>query len=315
MKTFLILSAALAVSLAGASTALAQRPILRPPAYEHEHEEGRLRRRDRQPVQIHPHGHAAEWIPVIRQRAEAIAYEIDYVQEHLEGHLEEGHADRAMAQLFRQADATLAEAIHFHDSLRPGSTTREIADHFRVLDKQVHALMEMMQATNDPVLRRAVSRLAFADEQLYAAVGTPAGQAGPEFIARQAHVLAGEAQRLERSARAIIASQDHREGGDHRADRQLLDALHDFTDKVEHFHETAEHEDDAEHIAEDFQLVDRSWHRVVELMNQNPHGAYLSRRAQRVGSMHDDLSRVIGVRAERRLIRFNIGNIGIDLRP
>ena len=145
--------------------------------------------------------------------------------------------------------------------------------------------MRAMQATDDGFLRRSAARLAFADERLHAAVVIGVGRPTGGFIARQAHVLAGEAERLERAARATVARQDHREGGDHRGDRELLDALHDFTAKVEHFHETAETEDDPGHLAEDFALVDRSWQRVVELMNRNPYGAYLSRRASRVGAM------------------------------
>lgn len=48
-------------------------------------------------------------------------------------------------------------------------------------------------------------------------------------------------------------------------------------------------------------------------MNRNPRGAYLSQRASRVGAMHDDLSRVVGVKTERRVIRFNVGGIGINV--
>lgn len=301
MKSVLIPAAAFAAALAVAP-ADAQNV---PPAYreQHRHEHD------------HDHGHGlpADQASLIRQRVDALSNELDYIQEHLEEHLEEGHVDQASAQLFRQADEALREAVHFRRSIRTGAETREVYDHFRVLDGQVHALMQAVQNSNDAPLRRAASRLAFADEQLHAAVARGAGQTTGEFIARQAHVLAGEAQRLERSARAVIAQQDHHEEGDHRGDRELIDALHDFVDKVEHFHETAENENDPGHLAEDFAIVDQSWHRVVDRINRNPHGAYLYRRAQRVGAMHDDLSRVIGVKTERRPIRFNVGRIGIQL--
>ncbi|HEX6985686.1 MAG TPA: hypothetical protein VF170_09925 [Planctomycetaceae bacterium] len=263
----------------------------------------------------HGHGQPADRTAVIRQRTDALANELDNVQEHLEEHLQEGHADRAMAQLFRQADAALAEAIHFQESVRRDTPPREIAGHFRELDGQVHGLIKGLRAIDDPALRRLSSRLASADEQLHAVVtigggGRPSG----DFAARQAHALADEAQRLERAARATIAQQDHDDRGDHRGDRELLDALRDFSGKVEHFHETAENENDSAHLAQDFAAVDQSWHRVVDLMNRNPHGAYLSRRAERVGTMHDSLAEALGVQGERRVIRFNIGGIGVDLQ-
>jgi len=303
MKSILIPAAAFAAALA-AAPADAQNL---PPAYREQDRRG--------PVHEHEHGpvRPVDQTVAIRQRVDALSNELDYLQEHLEEHLEEGHADPAMAQLFRQADAAQGEAVHFRRSLRAGTPPQEIADHFRELDRLVHDLMQGMQATDDPALRRSTSRIAYADEQLHALVATGSGRPGGDFIARQAHVLAGEAERLERAARAVIAQQDHHEEGDHRGDRELLDAMHDFTAKVEHFHETAESEDDPAHVAEDFAIVDRSWHRVVELVNRNAHGAYLYRRAQRVGAMHDALSKVIGVKTERRPVRFNVGGIGIQL--
>jgi hypothetical protein len=278
-----------------------------PPVYR---EQDGLRDQNRFPQNRNPQ--AASQTQVVRQRTDALANELDAVLEHLEEHLEEGHGDRATGQLFNQAEAALQEAVHFRQSVRNGTSPQEIQEHFRVLDGQVHALMQAMQASQDAPLRRSVSRLAYADEQLHAAVnmGQPASS---EFIARQAHVLAGEAQRLERAVRSVIAQQDHREGGDHHGDPELINAVHAFYDRVEHFHETAETEHDLGHLAQDWAAVDQSWHQVVDLMNRNPHGAYLYRRAQRVGAMHDELSRVIGVRTERRAIRFNVGGVNIQL--
>lgn len=279
-----------------AATAQAQNV---PPAYRDQH------RHDRGPVVTRP---AGDSLSMVRLRADALAGEIDYLQEHLEADLEAGGS----AELFAQADDALREAIHFRRSVVNGVDPREVAEHFRTLDAQVHGLMQAVQDSGDPFLERAASRLAFADEQLHAAVsagGRPTG----EFLARQAHVLAGEAQRLMRSAQAVIAQQDRHADGDHHGDPELLAAIQAFTDRVEHFHETAETEDDPGHLAEDFALVDESWHQVVDLLNRNPHGAYFYRRAQRVGAMHDDLSRVIGVKAPRRAIRFNVGGIGINL--
>ncbi len=304
MKGFLVSAGAfVAAAFAGVS---ADAQLVLPPGYRdqhrHEHEQGR-------PPQVR----TADQLPLIRQRTDALANEIDYIQEHIEEHLEEGHADSATYALFSQADEALREAVHFRKSLVSGSNLRDVYEHFRVLDQQVHALLPAIQSSEDPSLRRSASRLAFADEQLHAAVAVGAGQTTAEFIARQSHVLAAEAQRLERAARVTIAQQDHDQEGDHHGDRELIDALHDFSDRVEHFHETAENEDDPGHVAVDFALVDRSWQRVVELMNRSPHGAYISRRAQRVGAMHDDLSKVIGVKAPRRAIRFNLGGIGVQL--
>lgn len=248
---------------------------------------------------------------VIRQRVDTLANELDNVQEHLEEYLAEGHGDRTMAQLFRQADAALAEAIQFQRSVRRDTPPQEIAGHFHELDGQIHGLIKELRAIDDQVLRRLSSRLASADEQLHAIVVIGADRPSGDFAARQAHALAEEARRLERAARMTIAQQDRNNSGDHRGDRELLDALRDFGGKVEHFHETAETENDSAHLAQDFTAVDQSWHQVVELMNRNPHGAYLSRRAERVGTMHDSLAEALGVQGERRSIRFNIG---VDLQ-
>lgn len=305
MKALTVSAAALMAAALVAADGYAQGL---PPVYR-EQDRG-IRDQNRSPQNRNPQ--ATSQTQVVRQRTDSLANELDAVLEHLEEDLAEGHGGRATAQLFHQAEAALQEAVHFRQSVRTGTTPQEIREHFRVLDGQVHALMQAMQQSQDAPLRRSVSRLAYADEQLHAAVamGQPATA---DFVARQAHVLAGEAQRLERAVRSVIAQQDHHEGGDHRGDPELINAVHDFVDKVEHFHETAETENDPGHLAVDFADVDQSWHRVVDLINRNPHGAYLYRRAQRVGAMHDDLSRIIGVRSERRPIRFNVGGVNIQL--
>ncbi len=328
MKSVVIPVAALAVGLAGGSWAAGQdsfrddTPRVRPPIHEHE-EDGPGRPGERRAVQgdlhdrehdDHGHGRPADRPSVIRQRADALANELDNVQEHLEEHLQEGHADRTMTQLFRQADAALAEAIHFQRSIRPETPPQEVAEHFQVLDRQVDGLIKGLRAIDDRVLRRMSSRLASADEQLHAVISTGGGRPAGDSVARQAHALAEEARRLERAARATIAQQDHNDQGDHRGDRELTDSLRDFAGKVEHFHETAETEHDSAHLAQDFAIVDQSWHRVVDLMNRNPHGAYLSRRAERVGELHDSLAQAIGVQGERKVIRFNVGGIGVNLQ-
>ena len=307
MKTLLI-----AVSMSGfmcvSATADAQAPAQRrnlPPTYRHEHDhnhQGNL-----------PPGRVAEATTLIQQRADQLANAIENLQEHIEDHLEDGHGSREMYKLFDQAEGTLVQTIQFRRASRAGVPPRQIYDNFRALDQQVHGLMQAVQSANDNAMRRNLSQLAYADERLHAAVAKEAGQTTGEFVARQAHVLAAESQELERAVRLTMARQDGDEDGRHRGDAELVDALHRFTDRVEHFHETAEHEDDMEHLRQDFALVDQSWHQVVDLMNRNPHGAYLSRRAQRVGAMHDDLSRVLGVKAERRPIRFNLGPFDINL--
>lgn len=329
MKTILVPAAALSVGLACGGWAAAQDRFRDdPPVHEHEleHEtDAPVRQRGRQVEELDPHAHehehadphgrgqAADRTALIRQRAAAVANELDRIQEQLEEHLQEGHGDQGMRRLFRQADTALAAAVHFRRTLKPGMPPQEVAEHFRELDGQLHGLIEAMESIDDRDLRRAASRLDYADEQLHAAAVTGAGRPGADFVVRQAHVLAGEAQRLERAARATIAEQDHEEEGDHRGDRELLEALRDFAGKVAEFHETVETGRDAGHVAQDFEVVDQSWHRVVDLMNRNPHGAYLSRRAERVGSMHDELSRVVGVKTERRLIHFDVEAADVEV--
>ncbi len=320
MKTLLIPAAMFAAAVLSGEAAYAQlleqnrNPTL-PPTYRHEHDEDRSRgsANDRVRVPGGPSNRVSDQTTLIRQRADAVANEVENIQAHLEDHMEEGHADQATYRLFYTADSALQQTIQFRRSIQPAASPEEVYEQFRALDQQIHGLMQAVQASNDPTVTRDLSRLAYADERLHAVVATGAGQTTSGFIARQAHVLATEAQQLERAARVTIAQQDgHAEGG-HRGDAELIEAIHVFADRVEHFHETAEHENDRSHLAEDFTRLDQSWQRVVELMNRNPHGAYLSRRAQRVGAMHDDLSRVIGVKAERRSIRFNIGGVGVDL--
>lgn len=218
-----------------------------------------------------------------------------------------------MYELYDRAEGVLGQAIQFRRSIQPGMPPRQVYDQFRPFDQQVHGLMQAVQGTDDSFMRRNLSQIAYADERLHAVVATGAGQTTGEFIARQAHVLAGEAQQLERAVRFTMRRQDGDEEGRHHGDAELVDAIHRFTERVEHFHETVEHEDDREHLREDFARLDQSWHQVVELMNQNPHSAYLQRRAQRVGAMHDDLSRVLGVESQRRTIRFNVGPFDINL--
>lgn len=306
MKTILIPSALFAATFAAAAEAqvLNQNRNL-PPTYRHEHEHDapNTRRPNRMPDQA----------TQIQQRTDQLANAIENLQEHLEDHIRDGHGGRDLYRLFDQCEAVLLQTVRFRRSVRQNVPPRQIYDQFRALDQQVHGLMQAVQGTNDRVLQRHLAHVTYADERLHAIIATNAGQTTNGFIARQAHVLAAEAQQLERAVRFIIERQDGDDEGRHRGDAELIDAVHRFADRVEHFHETAEHEDDREHLRQDFARLDQSWHQVVELMNRNPHGAYLSRRAQRVGSMHDDLSRVLGVETERRVIRFNVGPFDINL--
>ncbi len=307
MKTILFPSALFAAVFASAAADAQVRNQNRnlPPTYQHEHEhDDRGTGRPARPV---------DQTTQIQQRADQLANAVEEIQEHLEHHIHDGHGEQEMYQLFDQCETVLGQTVQFRRAVRQDVPPRQVYDQFRALDQQVHSLMQAVQKSNDRALQRDLSQLAYADERLHAAVATVAGQTTNEFIARQAHVLAAEAQQLERAVRFTMERQDGDEDGRHRGDAELVDAIHRFADRVEHFHETAEHESDRQHLREDFALLDQSWHQVVDLMNRNPHGAYLSRRAQRVGSLHDDLSRVLGVETQRRAIRFNVGPFDINL--
>lgn len=327
MRKLGILVAALGIGLAGGRTGAQAPPTARPPAarlddrHGHDDSAGEGRRAslgERDPSHGPPPGEGehgrgpdadgAEEGAAVEQRAEALAGELEVAAEHLEdGLIPDGNDDRPAdprtVRLFRRTEMALVEAVRFRDLIGTGAAPQKVLSEFESLDDHVQGVLPVLLSSQNPALRRSGSRVAYADEQLRALVATGAARRPSELVPRQARVLSAEAARLERAARFDVAQIDADDVGTRRGDPELVAAIRAFSEATDRFDLTAETERDPGHLAKSFSAVDVGWRRVVELANANRLGVFVLRRAERVGTIHEEIRRALGVPGDRPVIR------------
>jgi len=223
-------------------------------------------------------------------RAAAIERWTDHLLSELD-HLQEDISFEREADLRRlgaPVDEALTAAVHFQRVLARGAGHAHLLRDFRALDTAVHNLLERLSSYRQSWLRRAASRIQYADQQLHyllAATDAPGQDGYRELVARHAHVLETESRQLEQVAR--------QERSRRQLDGSLERAVRSFADDAKHFHQSVERGADSEHLRNDFAELDRSWHRVVNQINTSPYGMYLRRHAQRVDAVHNQLHEIL----------------------
>lgn len=202
--------------------------------------------------------------------------ELDHLQEDL--YYERGNYPSGLSE---QVEETSRAVAHFGQMLRRQSDRQHLMRDFQEMDRQVHRLTDRLNQSGDQWLRRQAARIRYPDEQLHYALQTISADPrtpSRELLARHAHVLESEAKSLEELVDRIG-----------RRDDRLRDAVDDFAEEAEHFHETVEKGADIDHLRDDFRDVDEAWHRVVEYINRSAYGLYLRRNAQNVNRVHNQM--------------------------
>ncbi len=204
---------------------------------------------------------------------------IDRLQEDL--YFERGTYPAGLQEKADRASATVA---HYHKTVRDGDRRRQMRD-FREMDEEIHKLVELLERSGDPWLRRQASRIRHPDEQLHFALRT--GQDTREgvdtaLIARHAHLLEREAKSLQDVGDRVS-----------RQDQRLRKTIERFVHEAEHFHEVAEKDADLDHLRRDFEDLDDAWHEVVEYINQSRYGLYFRRAAQDVNLVHNQIHTLV----------------------
>lgn len=202
--------------------------------------------------------------------------ELDHLQEDL--YYERGNYPAGLEDQVDQASRAVA---HFRQVVRRSSDPQHLMRDFEEMDRQIHQLVDRLNQSGDSWLRRQASRIRYPDEQLHYALRTASADTrspSRELLSRHAHVLESEARNLQELVERIG-----------RRDDRMRDAVRDFAEEAEHFHEVVEQGADVQHLSDDFRDVDDAWHRVVDHVNRSAYGLYLRRTAQNVNRVHNQI--------------------------
>lgn len=204
---------------------------------------------------------------------------IDHLQEDL--YFERGSYPTGLQE---RADRASAAVAHYHEAMRRGDRQHVMRD-FQEMDEEIHELVELLERSGDPWMRRQASRIRYPDEQLHFALRT-----GPNHREKvDTALIARHANLLEREAKSLLDVGDRV----NRQDQRLHQAIEDFVQEVEHFHQVAEEDGDLDHLRRDFEDLDEAWHEVVQYINQSRYGFYFRRAAQDVNQVHNQIHTLV----------------------
>lgn len=184
------------------------------------------------------------------------------------------------AGLQEKVDYASVAVAQYRETMHGGGR-RRLMRQFQEMDEKVHELVEMLERSGDPWLRRQASRISYPDEQLHYALRiSPDNREDVDtaLLARHAHLLVREATSLQDVGDRV-----------NRQDQRLSKAIGNFVQAAEHFHEVAENDADLGHLRRDFEDLDSAWHEVVEYINQSRYGFYFRRAAQNVNNVHNQI--------------------------
>ena len=222
----------------------------------------------------------------VERWVQQLGSDLDHLQEDLV--YERGTYPRGLRE---QVDQVSRAVAHFQRVLSQTNDQRHLQRDFQEMDEEVHRLVRTLNRADDSWLRRQASRISYSDEQLhYALQSKVADPRAPsrELLARQAHLLEIGARDLEELAERV-----------NRRDRRLREAIREFADQAEHFHQVVEDGADSQHLHKDFEEVDDTWHRVVELLNRSSNVFYLRSAAQNVNRVHNQIHELLTTGHER----------------
>ena len=248
----------------------------------------------------------------VNRWVQQLASDLDHLQEDLV--YERGSYP---AGLREQVDEVSQSVAHFQHVLEQSNDQRHLARDFKAMDEEVHRLVRTLNQSEDRWLRRQGARLNYSDDQLHYALRDNLqneSESSREVLIRQVHLLDREAAELQQLAERV-----------NRRDRRLREAIRDFADKVEHFHQVVEDGGDGDHVHEDFRDVDEAWHHVVERLNRSTPVLYLRTAAQNVNRVHNQIHELLAAdhghtgegldsasrpTRDRRAIQFDIPGVG-----
>ena len=228
--------------------------------------------------------------------------EIEHLEEDL--HFERVRVSR---ELYDQVDQTLQAAVHFERVVQQQGDQEHLTRDFQQMDRIIHELVNTLASMEQSWIRRAASRIQYADQQLhYQLVPRNGGQGSTNFrerVARHAHVLELESRQLAQATKTPY--------GRAAQQAELAGAIDSFADAAEHFHASVERGADREHLRSDFSELDDQWHRVAHQVNRSQYGIYLRGRAARVNQVHNQLHALVGAAdhhaADRREVERRAG--------
>lgn len=215
----------------------------------------------------------------VERWVEQLENAIDYLQEDL--YFERGTYPAGLQEKADRASAAVAE---YRETGRDGGRRHQMRN-FKNMDEEIHELVELLERSGDPWLRRQASRIRHPDEQLHFVLRTRQGnreEVDTALIARHAQLLEHEAKSLQ-------------DVGDRvgRQDQRLREAIERFVQEAGHFREVAEKDADLHHLRRDFDRMDDTWKEVVEYINQSPYGLYFRRAARDVNVVHNQIHTLV----------------------
>lgn len=212
-----------------------------------------------------------------------LADELDHLQEDL---YFERSTDGALVEY---VDRALEGAVHFQRAAQVTTNGDHLRRDFRELDRVVHELLDRAAAAQEPWLRRAISRIRYADQQIHYHLhqGVPESdvEADHSVLARHARLLRNEIRELEQVADNLRVRT--------RRDVNLQASIEAVARDAEHFQNTAQRTTDLAHLQRDFQQLDEHWNDAIRQINRSPYGVYLRRHAQRVNRVHRQIQQLV----------------------
>jgi hypothetical protein len=220
----------------------------------------------------------AQYHDNVRHWAQQLAQDIQALMEDISIELPR----REQRELYRRADRTLQAVRHFRQSLRAGVGRDHIYRDFNDMDREVHGLLEAMRDVDkdERALRRAASRINYADQQLHYAIshGDTSEGRRREVVERQARALATEATELYQTARYVLP--------DGPRGRHIEEMMRQFMDEANLFHRKMQERNEGwlVPVRAYFEKVDKDWYRVARDLGALTarENAYLRNRIERV---------------------------------
>jgi exonuclease VII large subunit len=225
--------------------------------------------------------------PMVGRWVRQLASELDHLQEDLL--FERGRYPRGLSEQVEQVSLAVA---HFQRMRLRTTDQRHLRRDFQEMDRRVHDLVRTLERSRDPWLRRQAARIRYADEQLHYALQRQfdgSGGSPRDLLARHAHLLENLARDLQQLEDRV-----------NRRNGRLSEAIEEFVDRAEHFHEVVEQGVSGEHLRRDLQRLDEAWRRVVERLNRSAYTYYFRSAAQNIDDVLQQIDEIL--RGRRRVV-------------
>lgn len=233
----------------------------------------------------------------IQDAARDLSRQVEFLEEDLVSELS-GAKERS---LYSQVDALLANIEKFRKSLKADARRDDITQSFDRLDDEVHKLLTAIAsaAKEVPALRRAATRVGWADDQLHHALFMQDGGENrqTQTLQRKSHAMADAAARLDRVAEYSLAA---------TPGRAVLTAnIKKLADSCKRFQKSVDNKMDRDALQKQFAEVTQAWQQVTQGMAdlKTSEGAYLVQNASELDRLHESIFRILGGKGDRpRLI-------------